>query len=196
MNAAHSLPAEDADISTFKWHHWLSSPPVRAERAVMPLMDYAWTMLNHSTAWKKTFTSAGTHDSHVVVFSLSGIPKQSHLRVTLDGNDLGWTPRRAVGQDRWHYRLQNSTALSAGEHEIKFELLDPGVEGDPKTGQGAQLCSVEIIEFGDKIEYVGRFSCVICRCLTACRFNKTVGHISAYPTCVLLVLSPHILKLL
>ncbi|KAH7100838.1 IgA peptidase M64-domain-containing protein [Auriculariales sp. MPI-PUGE-AT-0066] len=158
------------DISspdTFKWNHWLSAPPVRAERAFVSLMDYAWTMLNRTTAWATTFESSGTYNSHVVIFSLSGIPDASHLRVMLDGNDLGWAPREAIGQDRWHYRLRNDEPLAAGTHEVKFELLEPGVDGDVETGQGAQLCSVEIIEYGNSAE-----------------FNQTVGHVSAYPTSV------------
>ncbi|KZW03199.1 hypothetical protein EXIGLDRAFT_600942 [Exidia glandulosa HHB12029] len=162
VNAANLSSSTE---ETFKWDHWLTAPPARAERAVMPLQDYAWAMLNHSAPFISTFTSAGTYASHVVVISLSGIPSASHLRVSLDGKDLGWTPREAIGEDRWHYRLHVDEGLKEGEHEVKFELLEEGVEGDPGTGEGAQLCSVEVIEYGSEEE-----------------FNTTEGHISAYPT--------------
>ncbi|EJD50412.1 hypothetical protein AURDEDRAFT_84139 [Auricularia subglabra TFB-10046 SS5] len=164
VNAVESLP-DPSSNDTFKWEHWLTSPPVREERAVMPLQEYAWSMLNHSTPYSTKFTSAGTYSLHAVVISLSGLPDAKHLRVSLDGNDLGWKPLEGVGQDRWHYRLQVPHGLSEGEHEVLFELLEDGVEGDPTTGQGAQLCSVEILEYGSDDE-----------------FNKTEGHISAYPT--------------
>jgi len=77
----------------------------------------------------------------------------------LDGKDLEWEPRPNLGLDRWHYDIYRSEALSGERHELKFELGDSALEGK------AQLCSAEIIEYGDETE-----------------FNSTFGNYGAYPT--------------
>lgn len=64
----------------------------------------------------------------------------------LDGKDLGWTPRADIGVDRWHYDIKLNRTLEGGEHEVKFVLKNAKREGD------AQLCSVEVLEFGDETE--------------------------------------------
>ncbi|KZV70391.1 hypothetical protein PENSPDRAFT_579420 [Peniophora sp. CONT] len=134
------------------WEHWMSSPPTdgqlpHVERAVMPLQDYAWTMLNASTPWKATFKSAGTYARHLVRFSLSGLPYTRNLKVTLDGVDLGWEAKKGLGIDRWHYDIPRDVALDPGKHEVAFHLKDELLEGS------AQLCSVEILEFGHPDEF-------------------------------------------
>lgn len=147
------------------WAHWLTGTSddasTHVERAVMPMQDYAWTMLNSTTAWSVNFSASGTYDRHLVRFSLSALPEASDLSVELDGDDLGWVPRPGIGEDRWHYDIHMDGGLSDGFHELKFTLKNPQREGV------AQLCSAEILEFGD-----------------ATQFNATPGHYSLYPTCV------------
>lgn len=151
--------AQDASLDALPWAHWLTHPAEssqklfagiakapRVERASMPLQEYAWTMLNTSTPWSTHFNSAGTYAWHLVRFSLSGIPHADDLHVELDGADLGWIPREDIGIDRWHYDIRVDTPLEAGEHKVTFELRNKEAEGQ------AQLCSVEILEFGDEDE--------------------------------------------
>ncbi|KAF8143818.1 IgA peptidase M64-domain-containing protein [Mycena galopus ATCC 62051] len=155
-NAYHNL------TEPVPWTHWLTDPEpahARVERSVMPMQDYAWALLNTSTPWSVTFTSSGAYARHLVRFSLSGLPDVGDLRVELDGADLEWVPRPGIGQDRWLYDIHREGALSAGEHTLSFILLN--AEREPR----AQMCSTEILEFGDQDEFV-----------------STPGHYSLYPT--------------
>ncbi|KAH9932704.1 IgA peptidase M64-domain-containing protein [Epithele typhae] len=171
VNAAHSTAR-----SSVPWAHWLSpasSPApahlhgaqhpltdaVRIERAVMPLQDYAWAPLNASAPWSTTFISAGTFARGLVRFSLAGVPRVGDLRVALDGQDLRWAPRADIGVDRWHYDIELEEQLGGGEHVVSFELQEGAREGV------AQLCSVEVLEFGNEDEFV-----------------STPGHYGLYPT--------------
>ncbi|KAG5651856.1 hypothetical protein H0H81_007197 [Sphagnurus paluster] len=131
------------------WAHWLSGPArptPRVERSVMPMQLYPWTMLDTSTPWSVTFASTGTYARHLLRFSLSGLPEASDLVVELDGKDLGWKPRFDIGLDRWHYDIHIDTGLKPGQHEVKFTLIN-----EKRLGT-AQLCSVELLEFGDEDE--------------------------------------------
>ncbi|KAF9015837.1 hypothetical protein BDZ89DRAFT_962416 [Hymenopellis radicata] len=135
------------------WAHWLTSPldegpPPRVERSVMPLQDYAWAMLNVTAPWSATFVSSGTFDRHLVRFSLSGLLEGADLRLEVDGVDLGWVPQAGLGLDRWLYDVYRDEALSGGTHEVKFTLLNEEREGT------AQMCNVEILEFGDETEFI------------------------------------------
>ncbi|KAF8073531.1 IgA peptidase M64-domain-containing protein [Lyophyllum atratum] len=137
------------------WAHWLSSSQEkghpsapRVERSVMPMQQYPWTLLNASTPWSVSFTSSGAYSRHLLRFSLSGIPEASDLKVQLDGDDLKWVPRKDIGLDRWHYDIHNDQSLKPGQHEVKFTLLN-----EQRTGV-AQLCSVELLEFGDEEEFI------------------------------------------
>ena len=163
MNAAHNTASAGVP-----WTHWLSPVPhaahshshshddhehnspveekIRVERAVMPLQNYAWTLLNTSAAWSTTFNSSGQYAWHLIRFSLSGIPAASDLVVSLDGTDLHWAPRADIGVDRWHYDIKLNHTLVEGEHEVTFTLKNNQTEGE------AQLCSVEVLEFGDESE--------------------------------------------
>ena len=153
-NAADSL-----DVP-FKWQHWLTSPsiPPRAERSMVPLQAYPWTMLSPSKPYTASFDSAGTYSSYLIKFSLSGIPNKEDLRVELDGKDIGWTPQPGVGLDRWHYDIHSpeGVKLDGGQHEIAFYL------GPNANSKIAQLCSVEIVEYGDETEYAFPFSPFCC----------------------------------
>ena len=62
--------------------------------------------------------------------------------VSLDGVDLGWTPRKDIGIDRWHYDVSFEHPLLEGEHVVVFSLRNRNIEGQ------AQLCSVEVLEYG------------------------------------------------
>jgi hypothetical protein len=141
-----------SDISQpVPWAHWLSEPTAedestRVERSVMPLQDYAWTLLNTTKAWSTKFNSSGAYSRHLIRTSLSGLPAKTDLRVELDGDDLDWVPREAIGLDRYFYDFTGDEGLSPGEHEVKFTLLNADLEGD------AQMCSVEVIEFGGEDE--------------------------------------------
>lgn len=133
------------------WAHWLTDPskegnPPRVERSVMPLQDYAWAMLNTTTPWSTKFVSSGTFKSHLVRFSLSGLLSDTDLKLELDGVDLNWAPHSGLGADRWLYDIRPDGALGGGDHEVKFTLLNPAREGI------AQMCSVEILEFGNETE--------------------------------------------
>ncbi|GLB38192.1 putative igA Peptidase M64 [Lyophyllum shimeji] len=162
VNAYHDLS------KPVPWEHWLSasheneeghrSAP-RVERSVMPMQQYPWTLLNSSSPWSVTFTSSGTYARHLVRFSLSGLPEASDLRVELDGKDLGWAPRKDIGLDRWHYDIHSDESLKPGEHEVKFTLLNA-----KRTGV-AQLCSIEVLEFGKEEEFI-----------------STPGNYGVYPT--------------
>ena len=150
VNAAEDLSKR------LPWEHWLTNPsPIpdeprkqtrRIERSVMPMQAYPWTMLNSSSPWSITFPSSGMYSRHLVRFSLSGLPEKSELKVEIDGVDLGWVPEPNIGVDRWHYDIYRHGGLRLGEHEIKFTLLEGKREGI------AQLCSVEVLEFGDEDE--------------------------------------------
>lgn len=146
-NAAHDL------LKPIPWTHWFSDPQKHesgphVERSIMPMQEYPWTMLNTSTPWSTKFRSFGAYSRHLIRFSLSGIPERSDLKVELDGSDLGWVPWEGIGLDRWHYDVHRKDSLSPGEHEVKFTLIDGNREGT------AQLCSVEIIEFGNEDEFM------------------------------------------
>lgn len=103
-------------------------------------------MLKTNASWSVEFNSSGSYARHVVRFSLSGLPETNDLRVELDGEDLGWIPNPDIGLDRWHYDIYRDSSLTGGTHEVKFSLLNGDREGV------AQLCSAEIIEFGDEEE--------------------------------------------
>jgi hypothetical protein len=185
VNAAQNLS------TPVSWAHWLTNdssdststtsaaPVARSERAVMPLQDYAWTLLNASTAWSTNFSASGIYSRHLVRFSLSGLPEESDLTVELDGKYLGWKPRKDIGVDRWHYDIYRDGGLADGDHEVKFILHNKDREGT------AQMCSVEILEFGNGHEYVNDDSFALLLTLHSSRFNATPGHYSLYPTSVL-----------
>jgi hypothetical protein len=129
------------------WVQWLTEPAnVRVERSVMPMQDYAWSLLNTSTPWSVTFESSGAYARHLVRFSVSGMPERSDLKVDLDGIDLGWVPRASIGLDRYHYDVYRDGGLSAGPHTLTFTLLNGNRE------PAAQMCNAEILEFGNETE--------------------------------------------
>ncbi|KAF5331313.1 hypothetical protein D9758_015805 [Tetrapyrgos nigripes] len=146
VNAYHNLS------EPVPWAHWLSNPErhekdPKVERSVMPMQVYPWTLLNTTAVWSTKFISSGTFSRHLIRFSLSGLPEKTDLKVELDGVDLGWEPKIGLGIDRWHYDVYLDKSLSGGEHELKFTLLNGERQGI------AQLCSAEILEFGDEDEF-------------------------------------------
>ncbi|KAJ7621542.1 IgA peptidase M64-domain-containing protein [Mycena polygramma] len=154
-------PNAHANLSEpLPWSQWLTDPTkARVERSVMPMQDYAWTLLNTTTPWSVTFESSGAYARHLVRFSVSGLPEKTDLKVDLDGVDLDWAPHLNIGLDRYHYDVYRDGGLSAGSHTLTFTLLN----GDREPA--AQMCNAEILEFGDESEFV-----------------STPGHYSLYPT--------------
>lgn len=156
--AYFGVNAADNRSTPVSWEHWLTNPPsdqeveadgkARAERSVMPIQAYPWTLLNTSSSWAINFTASGLYSRHVVRFSLSGLPEASDLTVQIDGSDLDWVPRQDIGVDRWHYDIHREGGLSDGIHGVKFILNNPEREGI------AQMCSVEVLEFGNEQQYV------------------------------------------
>ncbi|CCM05737.1 uncharacterized protein FIBRA_07969 [Fibroporia radiculosa] len=149
VNAAHSIS------QPIPWSHWLTNTShshhhkgVRVERSSMPMQAYPWTLLNVTDPWSIRFNSSGTYARHLVRFSLSGIPEKGDLLVTLDGEDLQWSPRPDIGVDRWHYDIHRDGGLGGGVHDVSFTLRNNGREGL------AQLCSAEVLEFGNEEEFV------------------------------------------
>ncbi|KAL7621647.1 hypothetical protein AAE478_008974 [Parahypoxylon ruwenzoriense] len=131
------------------WAHWYTNPSTepRIQRTNMPIQAYPWTLLNTSKSWSQTFTSAGTYDTHLLQFSVSGMTASSDLRVEIDGKDVGWEINPAVGVDRYIYNMKIDEALTPGGHNVSFTLLNGEIQGD------AQLCNLEILEYGDETEF-------------------------------------------
>ncbi|KAG2102294.1 IgA peptidase M64-domain-containing protein [Suillus discolor] len=157
VNAVHNL----SDVT---WTHWLEHKEddanlFRAERSTMPMQAYPWTLLNTTQPWTISFLSSGNYARHLIKFSLSSLPDQDDLVILFDKVDLRWTPRKDIGVDRWHYDVYEDTSLSTGVHEISFVLKNNALEGS------AQLCSVEVLEYGTEAE-----------------FNATLGHYGVFPT--------------
>lgn len=147
-NSAH-------DILSIPWTHWFSDPNrvdesgnPRVERSVMSMQAYPWTLLNTTSPWSVEFKSSGTYSRYMLTFSLSGIPHARNLRISLDGSYLEWAARGDVGDDRWFYNFLFDESLKPGTHILAFELLNSEIQGT------AQLCSVEILEYGDENECV------------------------------------------
>jgi len=112
----------------------------------MVMQEYPWTLLEADKPWKVKFVSSGQYSRHVVRFSLSGLPERTDLAIALDGVNLDWSPKDGLGVDRWHYDIDIPTALSEGEHVLSFTLQNRERQGI------AQLCSTEILEFGNSDE--------------------------------------------
>ncbi|KAI1120545.1 IgA peptidase M64-domain-containing protein [Nemania abortiva] len=126
------------------WTQWYTNPPSepKIQRTNMPIQAYPWTLLNTTQKWSDTFTSAGTYDTYLLQFSVSGMTASSDLRVEVDGEDVGWEILPDIGVDRYIYNMKIDSALSPGEHELSFTLLNKEIEGT------AQLCNLEILEYG------------------------------------------------
>ena len=126
------------------WAHWLTDrASTRVERSVMPFQAYTWSMLSTASPWKASFVSSGTFTSHHIRVSLSGLPLASDARILLDGVDINWTPVEDIGLDRYIYDIYIPTPLRGGRHTLQVRLLNEEREGF------AQLCSMEVLEYGD-----------------------------------------------
>ncbi|KAI1378590.1 IgA peptidase M64-domain-containing protein [Hypoxylon crocopeplum] len=146
VNAAQST-------SSVPWTQWYTNPPTEPtiQRSNMPIQAYPWTLLNTSQSWSQTFTSAGTYSTYLLQLSVSGMTASSDLRVEVDGEDVGWEINPAVGVDRYIYNMKIDEALAPGEHDIRFTLLNPEIQGS------AQLCNLEVIEYGDEFNFEPRY---------------------------------------
>ncbi|KIO27039.1 hypothetical protein M407DRAFT_73808 [Tulasnella calospora MUT 4182] len=168
-----------------KWRHWLTSTnlgqpspvlePTRIERSTMPLQLYPWKYLTDAGApFRASFYASGTFRRYSILFSVSGAAQKSDLIILLDGRNVEFNPRKDIGRDRWHYEIrssrfalpknldsqaQTSGHLEEGTHELEFRLGPTAQSGQ------VQLCSVEILEFGDEEE-----------------FNSAPGSVSLFPT--------------
>lgn len=139
VNAANST-------SSVPWTQWYTDPSTepKIQRSNMPIQAYPWTLLNTSQSWSQNFTSAGTYDTHLLQFSVSGMNASSDLRVEVDGKDVGWEVNPLYGLDQYIYNMKRDEALTPGEHEVSFTLLNKEIEGS------AQLCNLEVLEYGDE----------------------------------------------
>lgn len=128
------------------WTQWYTDPSTEPniQRSNMPIQAYPWTLLNTSQSWSQTFTSAGTYATHLLQVSVSGMTASSDLLVEIDGKDVGWEINPEVGVDRYIYNMKIDSALSPGEHEVRFTLLNEEIQGS------AQLCNLEVIEYGEE----------------------------------------------
>lgn len=136
------------NTNSVPWTQWYtnsSSEPI-IQRSNMPLQAYPWTLLNTTQSWSQKFTSPGTYSTHLVQISVSGMTASKDMRVEIDGKGIGWEINPAVGVDRFIYNMKMDSAITAGEHELTVTLMNGELQGT------AQLCSLEIIEYGD--EYV------------------------------------------
>ncbi|KAH9906054.1 IgA peptidase M64-domain-containing protein [Xylariomycetidae sp. FL2044] len=142
VNAAQSA-------NSVPWTQWYTDPASEPniQRTNMPFQAYPWTLLNVTQSWRATFTSAGTYDTHLLQFSVSGMTESSDLLVEIDGVDVGWEINSVIGVDRWIYNMKRDQALSPGEHELTFTLLNAELEGN------AQLCNAEILEYGEVYDF-------------------------------------------
>ncbi|KAG9019278.1 hypothetical protein FRB90_004547 [Tulasnella sp. 427] len=174
-----------ATAEDVKWGHWLTSfkkghsslipPPTRIERSNMPLQLYPWTYLTDAdTPYRAQFYASGSFSWYSILFSVSGAAQKSDLIILLDGRNVEFSPRKDIGRDRWHYKIHSSElalprnldsqvhasrGLEQGIHEIEFRL------GPTAQSRQVQICSVEILEFGNEEE-----------------FNAAPGSISLFPT--------------
>jgi hypothetical protein len=116
----------------------------------VPLLAYPWTMLNKTKPWSITFNTDGTFSSALLRFSLSGVPNSTAVKISLDKQEVQWEANKDVKLDRWFYDLpvygEEQGGLPQGSHELSFNLQENGLEGL------AQLCSVELIEYGNANE--------------------------------------------
>ncbi|KAF7365538.1 hypothetical protein MVEN_00427000 [Mycena venus] len=129
---AYFGPNAHANLSeALPWAQWLTDPKnVRVERSVMPMQDYAWTLLNTSAPWSVTFVSSGTFCTPSrALLRIGGSPRRRICAWSSTGRDLEWAPRAGIGMD--------SFTLLNGEREPE-----------------AQMCNAEILEFGDESEFV------------------------------------------
>ncbi|KAK1227753.1 hypothetical protein PQX77_009224 [Marasmius sp. AFHP31] len=144
------INAAKTNATPVSWAHWLTDPQPRQQRSVMPIQQYAWALLNMTTPWAANFVSSGTFSRHLVRISISGVPKASDLKVEVDEVDLGWVPRDGIGMDRYFYDVYRDGGLKGGTHEVKFTLRNASLVGS------AQMCSVEVLEFGNATEFVDK----------------------------------------
>jgi hypothetical protein len=131
--------------SSAPWKQWYTNPSSepKIQRSNMPIQAYPWTLLNTTRGWRQSFTSAGTYDSHLLQFSISGVTQSEDIRVELDGKDLGWKVNPVVGVDRFIYQMSFNESLAPGRHELGFTLLNDEIQGQ------AQLCNLEVLEYGE-----------------------------------------------
>jgi hypothetical protein len=108
----------------------------------MPIQAYPWTLLNTTRGWRQSFTSAGTYDTHLLQFSISGVTRSEDIRVELDGKDLGWEVNPLVGVDRFIYQMTFNESLAPGRHELGFTLLNDEIQGQ------AQVCMRMVLRRG------------------------------------------------
>ncbi|CAI6334414.1 unnamed protein product [Periconia digitata] len=135
--------------NSVSWKQWYTDPASEpnVQRNNMPFQAYPWTLLNTTRSWRAAFSSAGTYDTHMLQFSVSGVTQSSDLLVEIDGKDVGWEVNPVIGVDRWIYNIKFDDALSPGAHELKFTLLNEEIEGS------AQLCNAEILEYGEVYDF-------------------------------------------
>lgn len=134
------------------WTRWLSDPGarqtgrVRMEDSRVAVQQYPWFDLSDS-AYTVGFDDHGEeYPSALLRFSVSGIPREDRLTVTLDGRVVGY--EFAAGHrgslDRTWVQVELEGGLARGQHWLKFTATVTSNEVRP------MLSSVEVIEHGNE----------------------------------------------
>jgi hypothetical protein len=91
----------------------------------------------HDGGWERVFIQA----------SVSGCPEREDLWVGIDGRELDWFP--TGNDDRRFLEWNSEEGFAPGFHVIEFRQLTEAKKGRMPR----QLCSIEIIEYGQEEEY-------------------------------------------
>lgn len=169
-------------IHNLKWKRFLSDPRnVRIEDAKVPLQAYPWHDLddgpyaiefeasNPSIAAEHALDeeeelSKRKYPTARLRTSLSSIPYVSHVRLTLNGEEVDLSSQFAPDWDgvldrRWVH-LPMPDGIPGGKVRVEVELTEEGKKA--KAGQGGKMISsIEIAEYGRDFEskpgFVGAF---------------------------------------
>jgi hypothetical protein len=122
----------------------------------LELLYISWLNLTESPYEVEFNASKGSYPTAFLRFSVSSIPSESHLQVTLDGTLINYTipPISQGSKDRAWVQVPLPQGLrpfqsSNGIHTLKVELTEVGRKAEEGQG-GKMLTSIEIIEYGEE----------------------------------------------
>ncbi|BEJ17106.1 hypothetical protein CspHIS471_0605070 [Cutaneotrichosporon sp. HIS471] len=156
------------NVHHLKWRQFLSDPDnVRIEDAKVPLQAYPWHDLDESK-YVVQFEGSNNADRKYTTaslrLSLSSIPYASHIRLTLNQDEVDLSPQFAEDWDgvldrRWVH-LPLPLGIPNGKVRIEVSLTPKGQKAEAGQG-GKMLSSIEIAEYGDDFQadegFVGAF---------------------------------------